>query len=75
MDPDYGIAWEGTLQGRRIGENAFEFVLFFTKPGLFEFRVEYETVENVVGGHRLNVVADQIDLSKSDAPIREFVDV
>jgi hypothetical protein len=61
MDPDYGIAWEGTLQGRSIGENTFELVLFFTKPGRFEFRVEYETADRVIGGHRLNVVANEID--------------
>jgi hypothetical protein len=59
IDPEYGIAWDGTLDGRLVGENEFEFVLFFTKIGKFEFRVEYETADRVIGGHRFPVVAEE----------------
>jgi uncharacterized protein (AIM24 family) len=58
IDPDYGVAWDGTLDGRVVRENEFEFVLFFTKPGKFDFRVEYATVQGVTGGHRLAVIAE-----------------
>jgi hypothetical protein len=57
IDPDYGVAWDGTLDGRPLEENAFEFVLFFTKAGKFDVRVEYETAEGVTGGHRISILA------------------
>jgi hypothetical protein len=57
-DPDYGIAWDGSLDGRPVGENEFEFILFFSKPGAFDFRVQYTTRDGVVGGQRLNVIVE-----------------
>jgi hypothetical protein len=56
-DPEYGVAWNGTLNGVRKKANEFTFVLFFVKPGKFEFRADYVTTEGVTGGHPITVIA------------------
>jgi hypothetical protein len=55
FDPGYGIAWDGTLDGIQQAPGQFGFALLFTKPGKFDFRVQYLTVDGVTGGHRLTV--------------------
>jgi hypothetical protein len=43
-DPEYGVAWNGKLNGVAKKANEFMFVLFFVKPGKFEFRADYVTI-------------------------------
>jgi hypothetical protein len=60
VDPEYGVAWNGTLSGVTKKANEFTFVLFFIKPGKFEFRADYVTAEGVTGRHPITVIAEQI---------------
>jgi hypothetical protein len=56
LDPGYGVAWEGTLAGRRVQPNEFRYVLCFTEPGSFEFRIKYQTAQGSVGVANVSVV-------------------
>ena len=57
MDPDFGVAWNGSLtQTNKAGDNKFSFVLFFAKPGEFTFQIEYHTNDDVTGQSSVTVV-------------------
>jgi hypothetical protein len=62
LDPRYGVAWEGTLSGRKAEENEFRYVLCFTVPGTFDFQVQYQTDDGTAGKSNVSVcVSEELD--------------
>lgn len=58
MDPDYGVAWDGSLDQRAPdGADEFHFNLYFIQPGKFDLQIEYETVDNVLGKSALSITS------------------
>jgi hypothetical protein len=60
LDEDYGIGWDGSLQGRPSGEGEFRFVLCFAKPGEFDLRIKYETTDAVAGHNEFRVIVKEV---------------
>lgn len=64
-DSDYGIAWDGTLEKSEndaIGENEYQFGLFFVKSGKFDLKVKYETEDKLTGHVRITADVSESDL-------------
>ena len=60
MDPDYGVAWDGSLdQELPEGGNEFRFTLYFATPGQRDFHIEYETIDHVQGRSSVSFVTHE----------------
>jgi hypothetical protein len=60
LDEDYGIGWDGSLQGRPSGDGEFRFVLCFAKAGEFDLQIKYETKDTVAGHHEFRVTVKEV---------------